>query len=483
MEQRKAGAQISRKAFMQSLLILFALMLAAGALTRFVPAGSYVREVRDGRETILSGSFIFNERPAYPAWRWFTAPLEVLGGSDGLTVIVIILFIVMVGVAFAVLDKSGLLRAAITRIVQAFGDKKYMLLLAVSFFFMTLGAFFGIFEEVVPLVPLMVALAYSLGWDALTGLGMSILATNMGFSAAITNPFTIGVAQRLAGLPPFSGAGYRILIFLVMYLLLAVFLTRYARSVERRPESSPVYAEDRARRGQYETFDLQGLADETPRFRGAMLFLGFCLGLILALLVLGPFVPFLMDIALPAVGLLFLIGGLGAGFISGAGRSVWRAAGEGAAGIAPAIPLILMAASVKHIVAAGGILDTLLYSASGAFNDVSPTLAANFIYLITLGLEFFVSSGSAKAFLLMPIIVPLADLVGVTRQVAVTAYCFGDGFSNLAYPTSAVLLICLGLTSVSYPKWLKWVLGLWIWVILLSIVFLAIGVLIGYGPF
>ena len=141
----------------------------------------------------------------------------------------------MVGSAFAVLDKSGILQAAIGRIVQAFGGRKYVLLLVIALFFMLLGAFFGIFEEVVPLVPLMIALAYLLGWDSLVGLGMSILATNMGFSAAITNPFTIGVAQKIAGLPLFSGAWLRVLIFIAIYAVLAVFLVSYARRDGSRP--------------------------------------------------------------------------------------------------------------------------------------------------------------------------------------------------------------------------------------------------------
>lgn len=228
MEQ-KAGAQISRKAFIQSVLILLALMIVAGILTLVIPAGEYQRVEVDGRETIVPDSFAFTARPDYPIWRWFLAPLEVLTGPDSLTIIVITVFILMVGVAFAIMDKSGILKSALARIVKRFENQKYILLLVISFFFMALGAFFGIFEEVVPLVPLMIALSYALGWDTLTGLGMSILATNMGFSAAITNPFTIGVAQGIAKLPAFSGSGYRIIVFIFFYILLAIFLTRHAK--------------------------------------------------------------------------------------------------------------------------------------------------------------------------------------------------------------------------------------------------------------
>ncbi len=479
----KAGAQISARAFIQSVVILFVLMMLAGVLTRVLPAGHYQRVMQDGRQMLAPDSFQLTARPDYPVWRWFTAPLEVLWGPDHVMVIVIIVFILMVGGAFAVLDASGILRAGIAKIVQWSGGRKYLLLLAITFFFMALGAFFGVFEEVVPLVPVMLALSFYLGWDSLVGLGMSILATNVGFSAAITNPFTIGVAQEIAQLPLFSGAGFRVVIFLVLYGLLAVFLVRYAKKVERNPEASLVYHEDQAERAHFEASGVD-FAVSTPGLGRATAWFGFFALLIVFTLVGGPLVPALSDYALPLVGLWFLVGGVGAGLLAQEDkRAVWRALWEGVAGIAPGIVLILMAVSIKHIVASGGVMDTLLHYAAHPFTETSPVVAAWVIYAITLVLEVFVASGSAKAFLLMPIVVPLADLVGVTRQVAVTAYCFGDGFSNLIYPTNPVLLIVLGLTSVTYFKWLRWSLKLWLWIILTTLAFLAIGVWMGYGPF
>lgn len=482
--EEKAGAQISTRAFVQSVAILFVLMMVAGILTRILPAGEFVRIEAEGRQIIDPASFQYIEPPDYPLWRWFIAPIEVLGGPNGLTIIVIILFILMVGVSFAVMDRSGLLLATIARLVDRFGDRKYLLLLAISLFFMAIGAFFGIFEEVVPLVPIMLALSYMLGWDSLVGLGMSILAVNMGFSAAITNPFTIGVAQRLANLPLFSGAWLRVLIFLAIYAVFAVFLTRYARRIERRPQDSPVFVEDQAGRAHY-----GHLQFGTGEIKGAQLarasaWLFVFLALVLVVLVVAPFIPAISDYSMPIVGLLFFIGGVGAGFLSGAPRSaIWKAMRDGLTGIAPAIPLILMAASVGYIVDRGGILDTILYQASQPFTRFGPYPAALLIYALALLIEFFVASGSAKAFLLMPILLPLADLTGITRQTAVTAYCFGDGFSNLIYPTNPVLLICLGLSVVSYPKWLRWSLKLWGWVILVTMIFLGIAVAIQFGPF
>jgi uncharacterized ion transporter superfamily protein YfcC len=482
--ESKAGAQIGKRAFFQSLAILFVLMMVAGILTRVIPAGQYDRIEIDGRETIDPASFRQVPSPDYPVWRWFVAPVEGLGSESGLTVIVILVVLFFAGGAFAVMDKTGTLRAFIGRIVRQYRGRKYRLLWAVSLAFMFLGATLGTFEEVVLLVPVMIALSYSLGWDALVGLGMSILATNMGFSAAISNPYTLGVSQQLAGLPLFSGAWFRILVFLAIYLIFILFLSGYARKIDADPQKSLVHAEDRAERENFKGDQGIAFARGNPRQNRAMNFFGLFLIFIFMVMLAGPFVPAISDYALPIVGILFLAGGLGAGFLSGAGgKTVWRGLVEGWGGIAPAVPLILMAASIRYILDSGGVTDTLLHTAVEPFGQIGAYPAAVVVYVLALGIEFFIASGSAKAFLMMPIVLPLADLIGVTRQTAVLAYIFGDGFSNLAYPTNPVLLISLGLTVVSYPKWLRWTAVLWLWVILASLVFLGIAVAINLGPF
>jgi uncharacterized ion transporter superfamily protein YfcC len=482
MEQ-KAGAQISQRAFIQSLVILFVLMMIAGILTLIIPAGQYTRIEVDGRETIDTASFQFTERPDYPFWRWFVAPIEVLSSESGLIIIVLIVVLFFAGGAFAVMDKTGTLRAFIGRIVRKFRDRKYTLLWVVSFAFMFLGATLGTFEEVVLLVPVMIALSYSLGWDALVGLGMSILATNMGFSAAISNPYTLGVAQGIAELPLFSGAWFRIIIFAVIYFIFTLFLSSYARKIDKDPKASLVHSEDSAEREKYKVVDASFI-EEDPRQNRAMSFFGIFLGFIFITMLAGPFVPVISDYALPIVGVLFLLGGLGAGFLSGAGgKKVWQGLIEGWGGLAPSVPLILMAASIRYIIDSGGVTDTILHAAAEPFKQLGSFPAAVVVYALALGIEFFIASGSAKAFLMMPIVLPLADLIGVTRQTAVLAYIFGDGFSNLAYPTNPVLLISLGLTVVSYPKWIRWTAKLWLWVILATVIFLGIAVAINLGPF
>jgi len=479
---QKAGAQISKKAFIQSALILLFLMLLAGILTRVLPTGTYDRVVTDGRTVIDPESYRAVARPDYPFWRWFTAPVEVLWGPDNLIIITIILFILLVSGAFGILEKSGILTSMLNAIVKRFGARKYLLLALLSLFFMLLGGFFGLLEEIVPLVPLIIALSYSLGWDALVGLGMSILATNIGFSAAITNPFTIGVAQKLAGLPLFSGALLRVPVFIVFYGVLIWFLFSYARRIDRDPSASLLYAQDQSGVARYKQFEVT--SGTNPGVRKAAITFGFFLLLIMVILVITPFVPFLSDYSLPLVGLLFFIGGLVAGVVSGAGwKTIGQALKEGIGGMAPGIPLILMAASTKLIASNGMVIDSILHSASGALQNTKPFSAVLIMFVLALLVEFFVASAGAKAVLMMPIILPLADLVGVTRQLTVSAYCFGDGFTNLAYPSNAILLISLGLASVGYWKWMKFTAKLWLAIFPLVIFFLWLGTLINFGLF
>ncbi len=347
---------------------------------------------------------------------------------------------------------------------------------------MLLGATFGIFEEIVPLIPLVVALSYSLGWDALVGLGMSVFAVNLGFSAALANPFTIGVAQRIAELPLFSGILFRIPIFLVIYALLVWFLNHYARQIESNPERSFIFNQDHLVRMHFKAWESSDSGG--PNLRRAAWGFTIFLILILLMLILGPMIEGLSDLVLPLIGLLFFLGGVLAGILSGARLlEVLNAAWVGVLGILPAVPLILMASSIKYIVQQGAILDTILHAAAVSLQATSPFIAILLMLVVTLILEIFISSGSAKALLMMPILIPLADLVGITRQTAVLAYAFGDGFSNLAYPTNPVLLIALGLTVVSYPTWMRWTAKVWLGVLLVAVASLLIAVSMGYGPY
>jgi uncharacterized ion transporter superfamily protein YfcC len=487
-KRQEASLKIGKRTFIIAFIILFLLMMTVGVLTRVIPTGSYERIVVDGKETIVQDSFRFTDAAKLPIFRWFTAPIEVLGSSDGVVVIVIIFFLLAVSMAFSLLEKSDIMSLFISKAVRKFGNRKYLLMAVIVFFFMLTGAVLGTFEENIALVPLIVALAYCLGWDSLVGLGMSMLASCFGFTAAITNPFSIAITQEISGLPLYSGSGYRIIIFLVFYGVLFLFLYRYARKIEKNPEKSKVYGDDVSLREKYSDTDSLNrmISRKTPeeygKLKKASLAFGAFLVLMLILLVAASFVSILSDLMLPILGILLLAGGLVASGIAGLRRRL-KIIGSAAAGIAPGIVLILMAMSVKFIISNGGIMDTILYYTANAIRTTSPFVAILLIYALILLLELFVGSSSAKAFLVMPLIAPLSDLVGITRQTSVLAFSFADGFSNMIYPTNPVLLICLGLTVVSYAKWMKWTIKLQLISLALACAFVLIGVAVHYGPF
>jgi uncharacterized ion transporter superfamily protein YfcC len=484
MKSDQSVLKISKKAFIQSALIILALMIVAGLLSQAIPSGSFDTEIVDGRSMIVPGSFRYTEAPDYPAWRWFTAPVEVLWGPDAAVIITIIVVLLLIGGAFALLERAGVLKAVIARVVLRMGDRKYLLMAVVVLIFMLFGALLGIFEEFIILVPVMIALAYLLGWDAMTGLGMSLLAVSFGFSAALANPFTIGIAQRLAELPVFSGIGLRALVFVVIYVVLCVFLIRYAKKIEKNPSLSPTFEDDENLRSRF-SLTREELAEQAnPKLKGALAWFLASLGAIILISIAAAFNSAISGFALPLVGLFFLIGGVGAALLSGMkAKEAASVFGNTVAGISPAIILILMAVSVKHIMTNAQVMDTILDYAVRSIGHASPYGASLMVYGLVLFLNFFIGSASAKAFLVIPIIAPLVDLVGVTRQTAVLAFAFGDGFSNVLFPTNAALLIGLGLAGVSYLKWFKWVILLQLVVLIITVLFVLLAVAINYGPF
>ena len=485
-----SSLKIGGRAFLLSAVIILALMIASGILTRVLPAGLYERAVSDGRTLVVNGSYSEIPRPAYPAWRWLAAPLETLFAPDNLTPIVLIIFISIVGGSIAILEKAGIMEALINFLVARFSKKKYLLIFALVFFFMAVSSFVGMYEEMVPLVIFIIPVAISMGWDSLTGLGMSLLPLAFGFASAVTNPFTIAVAQKIAGLPLFSGAPLRLVFFLVILCLVSFFVIRHAKKVERNPQLSITFREDEALRlklkkaGSETQSSAHGEARENitkGQWRASIWFVS-CIAAAMIFVVGTSRMPLLSDIAFPFLTLMFLLGGIGAGFLARL-KGIAPTFGKGVLNILPGVLLILMAYSVKHIIQTGMIMDTILYRAAEMIRHSTPMAAAFLVYATTLAMNFFIGSASAKAFLMMPLLTPLADLVGITRQTAVLAFDFGDGFSNMIFPTNALLLIALSFSVVGYTKWMAWTWKLQIAILFITSSFLAFAVWIGFGPF
>ena len=461
METNNAELKIGMKTFMIAVVILLVLIVLSGVLTQVIPTGAFDRNI-DG--TVIAGTYQQTDAEKLPIWRWIAAPFMVLGSSDGVMIIAIVMFLLIIGGSIHLLNQSGILKSIIASVVERYSQKKYLLLGIIIFVFMSVGSFIGIFEEVIPLIPIMVMLAINLGWDTMTGLGMTLLSTGIGFSAAVTNPFTVGIAQEIAGLPAFSGSFYRLFIFLVMYLLTFLFVSRYAKKIDTNIVS-----------------DVRVFKQDMTDPRAVRFFLTV-MSIMLVTVLASPFIPFIQAIVLPLIGFFFLVASFGSNLMmSIKTKDILKNWFNGAKAMSPGIVLILLATSVKYIIVSGGIMDTILYNASLMIENSSRLVALVGSYGMTMLLNFFIGSGSAKAFLMMPILSPLMDLAGVSRQLAVLAFQFGDGFSNILYPTNAVLLIGLGISNVSYMKWFKWIIGFQIILMLLSVGFLALGLAMGYG--
>lgn len=482
MEQ--SSVKIGLKAFAVSAAIILALMLVSGVLTLVLPAGEFQRTLENGRTMVVPGTYQTIAHPDYPFWRWFTAPVEVLFMPGNITLITIILFILFVGGSITVLEQAGVMENLIHRLARRFGRRKYLLMGILIFFFMFVSSVLGIYEGMVPMIIFIIPLALSLGWDSLTGLGMSLLPLAFGFASAITNPFTLMPAQKIADLPIFSGFPLRIVFFLLVFGLVMFFVRSHARKVERNPQTSPTWQQDQSLRDRLAA--QQDLLDhgDKPHLNRAFGFFAACMGLALVTVMVAVNLPGLSDLSFPVMGLLFLVGGVGGGLLAGLGRrGVAKAFFQGCLNLLPGIALILMAYSVQYTITSGKIMDTILNGMSQAIAGASPLGAAFIIYGITLCMNFFIGSASAKAFLMMPLLVPLADMAGITRQTAVLAFDFGDGFSNMVFPTNALLLIALSFSVVSYPRWMLWTLKLQGIILLITSAFLAFAVLTRFGPF
>ncbi|QQO09525.1 YfcC family protein [Breznakiella homolactica] len=482
-----SSIKIGKKAFILSALIILLLMAVSGILTLVLTPGEYERVTVDGRTLVVDGSYAEVPRPDYPFWRWFTAPAEILFAPGNLTPIVLILFIIAVGGSIAILEYAGVMEELVNLLVRRFAKRKYLLIALIILFFMVCSSFVGIYEGMVPMIIFIIPVALSLGWDSLTGLGMSLLPLAFGFASAVTNPFTIAVAQKIADLPLFSGAWLRIIFFAAVYAIVTLFVVRHAKKVEKNPAASLSFADDEKLRGKMHADGGAGAAAEIRggrRHWNTLIWFVSCVILAMVIVVATARIPGLSDAAFPVMTLLFLIGGIGGGLFAGLrGKHLALSFFKGALNLLPGVLLVLMAYSVKHIITCGKIMDTILYMASELIRRSPPMAAAFLVYATTLVMNFFIGSASAKAFLMMPLLTPLADLVGITRQTAVLAFDFGDGFSNMIFPTNALLLIALSFTVVGYPKWMAWTWKLQLIMLALTSAFLAFAVVIGFGPF
>ncbi len=465
-KRNEDGINIGARSFFIAIGIIFILMVVTYILTLVVPGGEYARVQDASGHTVIDpdGGFRYVDG-GVPFWKWLLSPFLVLGAPGSGTIIAVLIFLLVIGGVFNSLTAGGMMQYMLEKIVDRFGDVKYKLMAVLVFFFMAMGSFVGSFEEVIPMAPIVVALAVALGWDSVTGVAMSLLATGCGFAAGIANPFTIGVAQGLADLPMFSGIWLRALSFILIYALLLWYVRRHAKRIEKA--------------GQTKALGVSYV--KNPRMDRGLKVFAALLGIGIVIVLSSSVITALQDYTMIIVALMFLVAGTASVLLAGMPlRELGRTFVNGIIAIAPSILMILMASSIKYTMEESKILDSILHGAVGMAGGMPKAGVILFIYLICLVMNFFISSGSAKAFLLIPIIAPLAQLFGLPMQLAIVAFAFGDGFSNVIYPTNAGLLITLGISDVSYGEWFRYSWKYQVLNLLLTTGILLFGLAVGY---
>ena len=447
-------------------VIVFGLIVLAAALTWVLPGGSYEREEVEvqgqEREVVVPGSF--ETEPAKPqVLEIFTAPINGFL-RPGITDIVV--FIFLVGGSFYILNETGAIAAGIQRLVKALEGREYLVIPVVMTVFSLFGAAFGMCEEAIPFVLIFVPMALALGYDSLVGVSLTFLAAGVGFAGAFLNPFTLQIAQGLAGVQPVSGWGYRVLVWAIATAATIAWVMVYAARVKADPTRSPMYELDQARREEIEA--RQEAAGRFSVRHGVVLLL---LSAVIVLMVVGVvrWQWFIVEIG----GLFFAMGIL-AGIVAGMDPN--RLASTFLAGcrdIAGAALIVGFAGGILHILESGNIMDTLLHGMGTVTSKLPGLISAWAMYGVQLLLNFFIPSGSTKAALTMPLMAPLADLSGITRQTAVLAYQLGDGFTNMIIPTSGVTVGTLAMARIPYEKWFRWNLPMQVMFVLMSLVILV----------
>ena len=451
-------------------VILLAVVVFCAILTYFVPAGEYsMIEGPGGRMVVDPTSYHGVEQ----------SPLGVFDVLKSIPkgmveVASIIFFIFIVGGSFAVVQGTGAIEAGIGALTKKMAGKERAVIPVIMIAFSLGGAVFGMAEETLPFIPIMVTLCIALGFDSITGAAIVLIGAGAGFAAAFMNPFTVGVAQGIAELPLFSGMQFRIIAYIIFLALSISFVYWYAGRVKKDPTKSLMYQKDKERT---DVLDLNALVELTTAHK---LVLAIVAGTI-ALLVFGviKYGWYIQEISALFLGMAIVAGLVGKLGLNGFAEKLV----EGMAALAGGALVVGFARAILVVLNDGSIMDTILYSIATTVSTLPSVLAAFGMYVFQCLLNFIIPSGSGQAAVSMPIMAPLADLVGVTRQTAVLAYQLGDGISNIFTPTSGYFMAGLALAKIPWEKWAKWMLPLVALQYLLGAILVTVAHLTNFGPF
>ncbi|MBR6501512.1 MAG: YfcC family protein [Firmicutes bacterium] len=455
-------------------VILVALVLVCAIMTWLVPAGAYDRVVDEatGRKVVDPSSFHFVETEGgmgiFDVMKEFILGME--SSSD------IIFFIFILGGAFTIVQDTGAMAGGIYAMVRKFGKRQNFIICLFVFFFSVLGGSIGMAEEVIVFIPLLVLLCDQLKLDRMVALAIAMVGARIGFTTGLINPFTVGVAQGLAELPMYSGLGYRLIWYFLILVITCWYILRYAKIIQKDPTKSIMYGVDLG-----EEDDKQKSEENEVELTGRRILILILFAVSMGLMVYGVFE---FGWYVEEIATAFLIYGLVSGLIAGMSPStIAKSFVAGAKDMAFAALVVGVAKAILLTLQDGGIIDTIVYYTSGMLSGLPKVVAAWGMYVFQLLLNFLIPSGSGQAAATIPIMAPLADTLGITRQTAVLCFHYGDGFTNLVAPTLGTLMGSIAVAKVPFEKYMKWIMPLCLIWIGIGFVSVTIAVMIGYGPF
>lgn len=442
--------------------------------THFIPAGVYDK-VANAAGTMLVDPTTYHTIESSPVTLMQFLTAIPRGFVDAGWVIALTLFI---GAGFMVVQKIGVIPIGIEMLTRKYETKGLMLIPLLMLVFASCDAFIGTPELCIVYIPIILPLMLRLGFDSLTACATVFCGSAAGFSAALTNPFTIVIGQNISGLPLYSGWQFRIVCFVFTWLIGVLYVLRYAGKVHKNPELSGVYEDDIDKRKRYiaEAQKYSGC-----KMSGRQKAAGFFSVAMLAVMLFG-IIVFKWDV--PEMCAVFLVIGVGSGLITGMKLDeICNTLVAGCQDMMIGALVVGVARGISIVMSDGQIVDTVVHGLASVLTNVPTAFTVVAILAVITVMNFLIPSGSGKAVVLFPIMAPLADIVGITRQTAVVAYQFGDGFTNYLWPTSGFFMASLALGGVSLQKWAKFYIPLFAIWFCSSIVFLLIAQFIQLGPF
>lgn len=452
-------------------VILFVFGVIATIATYIVPSGEFKRiKGPEGREMVDADSFHYiTSAPVGIVDFISIIPRGLIEAGE------IVFFTLIIGGMFMVLRRTGIIEIAVDNLARRFIYKSIFIIPVLTTVFAIVATLIGTAELSLVYIPVIIPLIIALGYDSITATAIALCGTVVGFTVGVLNPINTGLAQKLSGIPVFSGISLRIILFIVVLAVTIVFIMRYAKKVQKQPTLSSVYEDDSEKRELYQHITEHAPTTATTRQKWVIaVIFAFFIILVYGVTTQGWFMVEMAG--------LFIFMAVIVGFVSGLSmQTICEAFNDGFKDVLMGAIIVGLARSIAVVLEDGKIMDTIVHGLGSVIDGTTPTIAVIGMYAVQMLINFIISSGSGQALVTMPIMAPLADMLGITRQTAVLAFQLGDGFTHIFYPTSGYFMAALAIGGVSYTKWIRFFFPLFIIWVVISIITLIIAQLSGWS--